>query len=89
LKFKSGHYHLGAVFQFALFRSAAVPAAASDNREAFEISDSGPQFYCAAGEDTRAPFKSGHCMSAFFALEFFKGEDEDENGGGFPCDFET
>ena len=45
------------VDQFAIFRSAAVPAAAGGSGKAVEIFDMRFEFSCAAGEDTRAPVK--------------------------------
>jgi hypothetical protein len=45
------------VGQFAIFRSAAVPAAAGGSGKAFEFFNIRFEFLCAAGEDTRAPVK--------------------------------
>jgi hypothetical protein len=48
------------VGQFAIFRSAAVSAAARGKGKALEIFDTRSEVLCAAGEDTRAPIKVTH-----------------------------
>jgi hypothetical protein len=59
----------GVVGQFAIFRSAAVPAAAGGKGNAFEIFEIRSEFSCAAGEDTRAPIKLIHHPAGRF-LDF-------------------
>jgi len=46
--------------QHAIFRDAAVPAAADGSGKAFKIFDIRFEFLRAAGEDTRAPVKLAH-----------------------------